>query len=61
MGPIARLEHIPTEEWEIKLIEETRRLVRHEWGNLEFHVAKEKDCIRVSIRAGEWWNFRVKK
>ena len=51
------------EEWEKKLLERGRRIVKHGYGEVTMSASemKGKDKIQVTIRAGESWRFEADK
>ena len=50
-----------TKDWEIKLIEESRKIVKHGWGCCEFSVVQEEECTRILIKSGKWTLFKERK
>ena len=49
------------EDWEKKLIQEARKLVRHGWGEMRFLAKKEEGYTRIIINAGKGWMFKIKE
>ncbi len=51
-----------TEDWEIKLIEESRKIINHGFGKLEVIVVESREIkTKLIIWAGCSWVFFIKK
>ena len=50
------------EEWEIKLIEEARKVANHGWGKIDFQASESKELqIKLVIWAGLSYIFFIKR